>query len=62
MVKLTKTELSKVIKLHRMWVERKAKGERVYPKGVDLSGANLSKADLRGTVGLPNEYSSLSRY
>ena len=53
MKKITKKELEKFLRKHKLWLEDDPKGERADLRGADLSdadlrGADLSDADLRG--------------
>ena len=47
MKKITKKELEKFLRKHKLWLEDDSKGERAYLSCADLYGANLSGADLR---------------
>ena len=41
-------DLPKILKLHKLWLEKHPEGRRAYLRGADLSGADLRGADLRG--------------
>ena len=43
---MKKSELNKILKEHKMWLEGNLKGVRANLSGADLSNANLSGADL----------------
>ena len=45
---MTKTELNKVLKLHKMWIDGKEGGIRADLRDADLRGATLRGADLSG--------------
>lgn len=46
-IKMTQTELNKVLELHKMWIDNKDGGVRADLKGADLRYANLKDANLR---------------
>ena len=45
---MDKKKLNKILKLHKMWVNKEAGGQRADLSGADLRGADLSHADLSG--------------
>ena len=48
MKKITKNELDKILRKHKLWLRNDPEGEMANLSWVDLSGANLSGADLPG--------------
>ena len=46
--KITKSDLDKFLKKHKLWLIDDSKGERADLRGADLRGADLRDADLRG--------------
>jgi hypothetical protein len=48
MKKLTQSEISEILKLHKMWIEKDLVGVRADLRGANLQGADLQEADLRG--------------
>ena len=46
-IKMTQTELNKVLELHKMWIDNKDGGVRADLKGADLRYANLKDANLK---------------
>ena len=48
MKKITKNELDKILRKHKLWMMNDPEGEMANLSWVDLSGADLSRADLPG--------------
>ncbi len=49
MKKITKNELDKILRKHKLWLMNDPEGEMANLSGANLSGADLSGADLAGT-------------
>lgn len=47
---MNKTEISKILRNHEMWLAGKEGGKRAILEGADLRHANLEGADLEGAV------------
>ena len=58
MRKITKAKLDEILRLHKLWLAGDPLGVRAILSNLDLRGADLYGADLRGTKGLviPSEY------
>ena len=48
MTKMTKTQLTDILKLHKRWLEGEPDGVRAYLVEANLEGANLVRANLEG--------------
>ena len=58
MKKITKTELDKILRLHKLWLAGDPLGARAILSNLDLRNLDLRGADLSGVKGLviPSEY------